>query len=281
MPGLLAAVLADIGVELLELLASIIFPWEWDEIDDQWHDLMDAFEAIGELIEFVGRALDLVESASDPGDQVRAVASALNLLWTLAGVPFVPVELGRNTVDHVLNMIARGQLETGKRGPDRSFVMLADGERAVQRESGRSAEGTMIVSREYAVPADQTLPFVDALMAGMNGIRRGGDASIMVANIRFTRNTRATIGMQQFAPLTGHIEVYTAAGLDGTRATEAMVDAVAARFSAAPHWGQVHGAALAMNAYGSRRSWAAAMARLDPDGSGTSRRDFVAARRLY
>ncbi len=281
LPLVLHLVIQDIIIEIAELIASVLFPWEWDNIDDQARDLEDALAALGHLAELVVHVLDMVESASDPDDQVDALTTGINLLWTLTGVPFLPVELGRHSVDHIMEHFAPDQLDVEKLGPERSFFMISDGDSSPGRDTGETVDGNLINSREFAVPAGDTLAFVDALMAGVARIREGGDAAIMVANIRFTRSTRATVGMQQFWPLTGHIEVYTAEGLDGTPAAEAMIDGVAARFSAAPHWGQVHSPALAANAYAWKRSWANAMARLDPEGVGTFRREFVADRGLY
>ena len=281
LPVALGLVIWDITIEIAELIGSVLFPWEWDNIDDQWRDLQDALASLGELAELATATLNLVQSASDPDDQVAALAAGLNLLWTLTLVPFLSDEFGLDVADHILETIARDQLSVDKPQPERNFIMLADGETGTKRNHEQSTEGTLIISREFGVPAAETLSFVDALMDGMARLREGGDAAIMVANIRFTRNTHATIGMQQFAPLTGHIEVYTARGLDGTSAAHAMIDSVAARFAATPHWGQVHNADLAVNAYAWKRSWANAMSRLDPEGVGTFRRDFVADRGLY
>ncbi|MEY2932581.1 MAG: D-arabinono,4-lactone oxidase, partial [Pseudomonadota bacterium] len=119
--------------------------------------------------------------------------------------------------------------------------------RAGRRQRGgwhsHPATERLVESFEYAVSAERAVAFVSRLCEIVRELRRGPDALIVNANLRFTRRSRALLAMQQF-DRTCHIEIYTLRGIAGNRAFHDRMFDLAREFQALPHWGQVHDPAL-------------------------------------
>jgi hypothetical protein len=120
----------------------------------------------------------------------------------------------------------------------------------------------LVESYEYAVPAARAVEFAQRLVGAVQEVRRGADAVVVNLNLRFTRSTRAHIGMQAF-DRTCHVEIYTFRGLRGNDAFRERLGRVVAEFGAMPHWGQLHrpGDAAVLRGTAALRRWQAAMRR--------------------
>lgn len=114
------------------------------------------------------------------------------------------------------------------------------------------------------------IAFVDALIAFEIAQEHQGKAFVGYASLRFTQNTRALIGMQQW-PLTCAVEV---AGLKDVEGTQELIDYAVAlsrdkNYECAVHWGQRNDSVVSdiEHRFGeSLTTWREALARITDNG---------------
>ena len=93
-------------------------------------------------------------------------------------------------------------------------------------------------SYEYVMPAADVLGFVDEIRFLEDDVKRTA-ALILTVNIRFTRGTRASLGMQQFDP-SGYVEIWTVRGMHGSDDFHRKLEELTRDRNAIPHWGHYH-----------------------------------------
>ena len=127
---------------------------------------------------------------------------------------------------------------------------------------------------EFALPATPgstaLFSFMDDVFALTREFYDGGRPPGMGLSIRFTRGTRALIGMQQFER-TASVEVLMLRGFTGHEQFRQRLYAIARNRGAIPHWGLIHeiDAAEVSRRYGARLTrWRAQLSRLITTGGG-------------
>lgn len=214
----------------------------------------------------------------------QAVADALpnmvELLWRLS-------PLGLNAGQAALDEIQRRQTLDFKDVPEvaKSFTSLTGQPDGPPAEEPRHAKylptQRIIRSSEYAFSLESGLSFVDDLLLETDRLRGGEHPFVLSINIRFTARTVALIGMQQFSPISCHVELFTMSGLAGNVPLDAVADRLVRTHGGVPHWGQLHPEDLDFGAlFGLRLdSWRRAISTL-ADGRSTFRHAFAVDRRL-
>ncbi|MDM0116733.1 D-arabinono-1,4-lactone oxidase [Variovorax sp. J22R133] len=245
--GALAFVMNGLGFHFLErsrAITEIILTGQLWRIGELL-ELEEDIDAIGRL---TGSVDDIVAaiSASASGDGAavdEALANALpdllSALWRI-GIYFIS---GRQILDAVQNLFTNITQRPPGTEVGKSYTILTE-QPNCGAAGGAKQEHTalerLIHSQEYAVPAEQLVPFAEAILDEADAVRNEEDhALILILNLRFVRPTVALMGMQQF-DLTGLVEVWTISRMAGNASFHARVNRVVNEFMALPHWGHVH-----------------------------------------
>ena len=247
-PAALATFFAAIGDYISRTTAEIA-AWNLVPIYGQVRAAQMTAESLDTVVEWHELLVRLGLAAADSGNEQRIadlMPVAINLIWKIG----LFVVQGREIVNQIQRMITQQQRPTG-------FTILPSYEALTGQPTIpadiRGYDGSqthpltekLVQSFEYAVAADRAIEFVDLIAAEVSRLRRGPDALIVNINLRFSRRSRALIGMQQF-DRTAHVEVYTFKGLDGNGAFHASLERIVRDFGAIPHWGQLHEASAAI-----------------------------------
>lgn len=209
----------------------------------------------------IGAAVRVLESIDSPDRELaNATVDLLNYLWDL-GLFVVP---GRVVVQELQNQLTDTLRPIGTT-VNKSFTIYNDQHDAAPMKHNEFER--LVESYEYVVDAERCYDLAVAVRDLAREVQ-AERAFLVTINIRFTRGTRATLGMQRFAQ-SGHVEVWTIAGMQGNGVFHARLEELARSFSAIPHWGHLHnehddGRALDFDAlYGRARSvWATQLNRI-------------------
>lgn len=204
----------------------------------------EAVRIIAATIALIRETVRLLQDLSSlaVGDTAVALPNILNLLWRISH----ELGAGSDIVDEIQNLLAGREVPVGRFVAPSHLALTREGscpvtldEPALRDFSEMNPIERLFRSSEYAVPAEDSIDFVNAIMAVAAEFRTGSEALVLQINIRFTRATKALLGMQQF-DRTCHVELFTIKDLNGNRAFERQLEPVLERFAAVPHWGQIH-----------------------------------------
>jgi FAD/FMN-containing dehydrogenase len=283
-PGVEGGVLPILAGTVIGYLVTAMTTYitrKWAEINS-WlgvpvYGLIRASEIMVNELEPVVDMFDLlsalISGISDEEDYARALPPLINLLWRIGNI----FGEGRIIVEQMQALTIDGQRPitlTSKVG--KSYMILTDQPDCLECVDGVNIPGTrrsgdqthssiqkLIASYEYALPADRVVEFVDRILRFFDRLHFSEDAFVLTISIRFTSQTRALIGMQQF-PRTAHVELFTVAGLRGNASFVPFLDELTREFRAVPHWGQLHSERSDFaGLFGDRlTAWQAAIARI-------------------
>jgi hypothetical protein len=197
------------------------------------------FEEVNRRVRFLWNLhaglIHLVELLQNPHhpDEVleNAAIDALNLIWDLRTVTFN----GRQVVEEFQNKFARTLRPLGMK-TKKSYEIYND-----QTDCTTMKHPTImkrIQSYEYIMPATEVLSFVDRVQALAESVK-AGPALILIVNLRFTKGTRASLGMQQFDQ-TGYVELWTIRGIAGSDEFHRRLEEMTRDMDVIPHWGHYH-----------------------------------------
>ncbi len=288
--GAIGAVLGLIPSYFLRRAAEAgIDPFAWARIAEDVAVIHDLVTAVEDLVDIIND--DFSEEAL-----ANAMPNLLNLLWRIG---FYIIE-GRELLDIAQNIYTNlGERPEGT-FVGKSFQVMTGQPDCPTPPEDHSPLVRLIQSEEYAVPVESCIEFTDAILRLADGIRGdsplpfplpGFDSGlpfILILNLRFTRPTRAMIGMQQFEK-TCCVEVYTVRDMDGNEAFFTGLEPILRAFNAVPHWGQFHPADMDFHSVFRRDGrdklavWQTQLDRIALESGGTPntfRRDFVLERGL-
>jgi hypothetical protein len=226
-PQALAALPEAMTKYALELGFLLSGPWGWfnaSEIQRRFERMVDPIVSALEM------ARALVERRVPDRELARAVARLLNTIWELDTLFLRGADLVRALQDALI----ASQRPEGDSVAN-SFTIYND-----QRSHEPMRHGEferLIESYEFLMDPAAVDGFVDEVLAL---VRRSPRALVVTINVRFTRSTRALIGMQQFVPLTGYVEIWTVRDLEGNRDFHRSLEVLASERLAKPHWGHYH-----------------------------------------
>ena len=229
-----------------ELVRIVTNPFEWfriGEVIDEIRLVEDIFGSLQGIIEVIQRA-----ASGGSEDEVQTALAdvmpeLLSILWRIG---FFGIS-GRHIIDIIQNLFTNiDQRPPGTTRAKSYQIMTGQGDCTSPRYQDPSHKPParhpplirLIHSQEYVIDAEQLVAFTDEVLAVARRIRRE-QALILVINLRFTRQTRASLGIQQH-PLSGHVELWTIRDMPGNAAFFAEVQELVNRFGAIPHWGHVH-----------------------------------------
>lgn len=175
--------------------------------------------------------------AVDSGNPERVAAvlpSVINYAWSLGSI----ARSGRALVDALQHQLTLSTLA------DETSVLPSHTARTGQTNcpthpQDHDASERLVESFEFAVDISACATFVERILDLVAELRVGPDALVVNINLRFTRKTRAMLGMQQF-DRTCHLEIYTFKGVAGNGAFHLRLITLAKEQRAIPHWGQMH-----------------------------------------
>lgn len=225
---------------------------------------LEALVNPGVLVELAEVTADFNEMMFDLAFQpftleglAAAAPNLINLIWRLG----MAVASGAALVAELQGfMISSLRPETaGSAGytVGRNDEVLTGQARATDPATGRTvctgnehmAFERLIASYEYVVPVSRLTSFldgfdmgsrhVDGLLAIYDELRGGSRAFVATYNLRFTGQTRATLGIQRF-PKSAHVEIYTVDGLRGNGRFRQRLFQLVRDIGALPHMGQLH-----------------------------------------
>lgn len=277
--GLMGALPFYIARRTAEITRYITNPFEWYRIIE----IRDEIELIERLTTTITSLTQAIARGGAEADLAEVIPNLLNVIWQIG----LYVVDGRTIVEAAQNIFTNRSQRPEGTTIRKSYAAMTGQEDcacSTMPPTPHSAFERLIESFEYALPAEQCVEFADDVLRLSDRIRGTNDAVIVILNLRFTRKTRALIGMQQFEK-TGHVEIYTVRGLAGNAVFHRDLQTLAARYNAIPHWGQFHDDTLNFDTlFGSKlRNWRSAMDRLSREGRGnpsTFRHDFVLRRGL-
>ncbi|MDQ3690156.1 MAG: IPT/TIG domain-containing protein [Chloroflexota bacterium] len=234
---------------------------------------------LGDLAEALFDSLRLI-FWHDNAALAKALPNIVELLWQLT-------PMGLTAGQEVLDQIQRQETLGFSKVPEiaKSFRALTQQiggpPRVPPRHEAYKDTERIMRSSEYAFPLSAGIAFVDDLLNETDRLRAGDDAFILSINIRFTGPTRALIAMQQFSPLSCHVELFTMKELAGNNPLDAVVDRLVRLHGGTPHWGQLHPEDLDFGALFSWKlgRWRSAISTL-ADGRPTFRHAFATDRKL-
>ena len=222
--GAIPGIVAELGAALL---SPIPIPGLPDFTDIPRH-----IDALNNLVAALPALIDALDDLDPPGPEAAAATVALlNLLWDVEVGPL----RGRDVIDEFTQRYIAMERPLGSE-VNRSYTIYN-----LQRNCHTMVHDDfvkLVESREYVMEASSLIGFVEEVRALVQRIKET-EPLIAVLNLRLTRGTRATLGMQQFER-SGYIEIWTIAGIDGNEAFYRALAELADRPGVVPHWGMFH-----------------------------------------
>lgn len=246
-PGALVELTAEVAAligRLIGIVARIVPPLPPDPVAILELTTLgiDPFSAAGTLshiesyFELLGTlALDQIDLGDDEG-VARILPLAINYVWTLG----MFARSGRAVVDVLQDQLIL-VFSPDKDAVEESYIARTGQPVCDGIPQPHSAILRLVTSFEFAVPIKSAVEFANEVINIISELRGGPDALVVNINLRFTRATRALLGMQQFEK-TCHFEIYTFKGIAGNERFHQRLESLARRFQpgAIPHWGQLH-----------------------------------------
>jgi hypothetical protein len=267
--------------------AFYIATFQWGRL----REIQDEVELIARLATLIRSTVQAITSGGQEADVIRLLPQLLNVVWQVG----LYVVEGREILERAQELMTSSTRPPGQSVLP-SFRAMTGQPECVVATAGRDCATTtyddpppdarftrLVHSMEYAVPAERCLAFTEGLLAMADAVRRTNDAVLLVITIRFTRGTRALLGMQQSEKV-GHLEVYVFDGMAGNTALLPLINATAVACGAIPHWGQFHDPASNFELlYPQMGAWREAMDRIAVEGGASRnafRHAFARSRRL-
>jgi hypothetical protein len=284
--GVIGTVMAGLSAHFVQKSAEFPFivatqPWRIGEFIDELHLISDLTNTVSELIHLFNA------HAHGPSEEVdealaRMMPPLLNAIWRI-GFFFVS---GREIIDTIQNIFTSADQRPPGVALGPSYQIFTEQRTCGSTSDENPGEMTpiekLIHSQEYIVRPEELIAFTDDVLAAADVVRRrNDDALILILNLRFTRSTRASLGMQQH-PTSAYCEIWTVAGMRGNADFYARVDDIVERYQAIPHWGHVHPATDLRSRYPRHAEWRREIDRiaLHSGRPNTFRGQFLLAREL-
>jgi hypothetical protein len=274
------------------LKKSLLYGWyiatfQWGKLSQ----LRDEVELVRRLGDLIGSIVSVMTTGGSDASVARMLPQLLNVMWQVG----LYVVDGRLIVDQIQDLFTSLSSRPPGTRVQQSYTAMT-GQPACERPGhGDCSHMTwpdpppdprfvrVVHSQEYVLLADRCLAFANAVLNMADIVRLTNDAIMLVVSIRFTRGTRAMMGMQQ-GGLVGHVELFTFDGMAGNAALHPMLDTMALSHGAIPHWGQFHSPATNFAAlYPELPAWRGALDRIASAGgdrANTFRHAFARDRRL-
>lgn len=196
-------------VEGIKLMEETIKPFE---------DMFNAFKNLAEL------------PHHDEKDQPELIVNLINLIWRIG--LFVPN--GRQVIDKVQEELI-SYFRKNDTTINKTYLIKTEED----GPQNHSAILKNVASFEYVVPVEKGIEFINGILRITDECRNSADAFFNILNIRFTGQSSALLGIQQYEN-NCHVEIYIYRGLRGNDRFVQQLYAFVKEFKAIPHWGQLH-----------------------------------------
>ncbi len=290
--GAIGAVLGGFGVyfarRTAELIRIFTNPFEWWRIPEVQNEILlvrDLFKAVEDIAEVIRRAAEGADAEAVERAFADAMPHLLSVMWRTG---FYGID-GRAVIDTIQNLFTNLDQRPPGITRAKSYQIMTqqdDCTAADYLDPGHKPPRRhpplirLIHSQELIVRAAELIPFTDEVLSVARDVREE-HPFILIINLRFTKATRAFLGIQQH-PLSGHVELWTIRDMPGNEVFFERVQRIIDDYEAIPHWGHVHRAEDLRGRYPRHEEWARAIDEIArADGEPNTFRDrFALLRRL-
>ncbi len=174
--------------------------------------------------------IESVDSLGDGESGIRILTALVNILHRTPG----PFNQGREIIDMIADTVLGIQIRPLGIKSASYYDIMVGGKNAPDHTFEKAT-----LSFEFVLGPEHLIDFIEELSEEAKIIQNRRKALVYSFNLRFTRPTKALLGIQKYG-LSCHVEIYLFKGIIGNEQFTQIIYSLASKHEGIPHWGQLH-----------------------------------------